>query len=104
MVRLISSILTSVKEFPSISSKRVKTPPQAGGVDGSGGTDVPGSAGPALRGVGGGAYWTRLNRGANPKRTPRLRHSRYVEGTSSVTSTTCVARPISLYSDESRFG
>src|SRR5579863_9565894 len=90
MERLISSILTRVKELPSISSKRVNTPPHAGVLPG--GADA------------GRSYFTRLNLGVNPNRTPRLRHSRYVAATFSVTSTTCVARPISLYSAEPFFG
>src|SRR6266404_5269516 len=46
----------------------------------------------------------RLRRGAVWKRTPRLDHSRNLEVTSSVTKTTCVARPMSLYCSELGLG
>src|SRR6266403_1670701 len=90
-----SSKLTSEKELPSGSLKRVKTPPQIGA----------GSVLGAEGSVGCGArtctsYLRRLRRGAKLKRTPRLVHSRYLAITSSVTKVTAVGRPISLHCSE----
>ena len=72
--RTKSSRPTSAKEFPSKSSKRVKIPPQS---------------------VVCGGWW---------KRTPRCCHSSNLPTTSSVTSTACRQRPISLYSSDLRLG
>src|SRR5205807_3219519 len=79
-----SSKLTSEKELPSRSLKRVNTPPQIGacsrlGADGSA------ECGVLTRT----SYLRRFKRGVNWKRTPRLLHSRNLTSTSSVTRVTC---------------
>jgi hypothetical protein len=88
-----SSKLTSEKVLSSGSRKRVNTPPQM--VDSSpssseeestrDGCDLPVAS-----------YLIRRKRGVCRKRTPRLDHSTNFARTSSVTKTTCVARPISF--------
>src|SRR5258708_39877584 len=90
-----SSKLTSKKELPSGSLKRVKTPPQIGAGFVLGAEE---SAG--CRARTGTSYLRRLRRGAKLKRTPRLVHSRYLAITSSVTKVTAVSRPISLHCSE----
>src|SRR5260370_14709131 len=84
-----SSKLTSKKELPSRSLKRVKTPPQIGACSA---LDADGSADCGARTCT--SYLRRLRRGAKLKRTPRLVHSGYLAITSSVTNVTAVERPM----------
>src|SRR5437660_4914614 len=94
-----SSKLTSEKELPSGSLKRVKTPPQIGAGSVLGAEE---SAGCGARTCT--SYLRRLRRGAKLKRTPRLVHSRYLAITSSVTKVTAVGRPISWHCSEPGLG
>src|SRR6266481_838977 len=75
-----SSKLTSEKELPSGSLKRVKTPPQIGACSALGAEESAEFAARTRT-----SYLRRFSLGANWKRTPRLLHSRYLAITSSVT-------------------
>src|SRR5260370_26032399 len=87
-----SSKLTSEKELPSGSLKRVKTPPQIGAGSVLGAEESAGCGARTFT-----SYLRRLRRGAQLKRTPRLVHSRYLAITSSVTKATGGGRPVSLH-------
>ena len=79
--------------FPSTSRKRAETLPHTG-------VASPSSRGAAGTGVYAGSYLIRRSRGELANRTPLRVHSWNRPATSDVTSTTCVARPMSLCSGD----